>query len=240
MLRSADRVVAQSSDTMQNSRKYYGVDRPIDIVPLGIRPNSHPATTRAALDLPAGDPVFVTIGRLVRRKNLAELLEIFADVRKGMPCTLLIIGDGPDLEPLERTIREVGLGTSVRMTGRVDDVRKFQYLSAADIYVSTALHEGFGIVFLEAMACGLPVVCYDRGGQTDFLKEGETGYLVRLGDKERFKERITDLARSDSMRKSIAAHNREYAKEFYIDRCADRYIAIFDAVSSRSGGPVAK
>jgi glycosyltransferase involved in cell wall biosynthesis len=239
MLCSADRVVAQSSDTMQNARRYYGVDRPIDIVPLGIRPNSYPAKTRAALDLPAGDKIFVTIGRLVRRKNLPELLEIFAGVREKIPCSLLIIGDGPEMEPVERRIRELGLGVSVRMTGRVDEERKFQYLSAADIYLSTALHEGFGIVFLEAMECGLPIVCYNRGGQTDFLSDGVTGYLVSLGDKERFTERIMDLARSDSVHKRIGAHNKEYAKGFYIDRCADRYMDIFVAASSRSGGCIA-
>jgi len=239
MLRSADRVVAQSSDTMENCRKYYGVDRRIDIVPLGIRPNFHPSKMRGELGLPAGEHVFVTIGRLVRRKNLVELLEIFAAVRKEMPSILLIIGDGPEVEPLEGKIRELGIGGSVRMMGRVDEERKFQYLSAADIYLSTALHEGFGIVFLEAMECGLPIVCFDRGGQTDFLRDGKTGYLVPLGDRERFRQRVTDLVKSESLHRSIAAHNREYAKEFYIERCADRYIGIFSEVLSRRGGSVA-
>ncbi len=232
MLECADRVVAQSSDTRNNSRTYYGVDRHIDIVPLGIRPNPYPAKTRRELSLPDDGFVFVTIGRLVRRKNLPDLLEAVAGIRKEMPCTLMVIGDGPEKEPLERKIREWNMGDSVRMTGRVDDEQKYQYLLAADLYLSTALHEGFGIVFLEAMECGLPVVCYDRGGQTDFLKDGETGFLVRLGDKKEFKEKISHLLSSSETRKRIGEYNREYVKEFYIDRCADRYIEIFRAASS--------
>lgn len=237
MLKGADRVVAQSSDTKDNSRRYYGIRRHIDIVPLGIRPNPYPAKSRRELDLPDDDFIFVTIGRLVRRKNLPELLEIFAVLRNEISCTLLVIGDGPDMETLARMIREMNAGDSVRMTGRVDDERKFQYLCAADLYLSTASHEGFGIVFLEAMESGLPVVCYDRGGQRDFLKDGETGFLVRLGDREGFTEKVKNLHISVQTRKRIGEHNREYVKEFYIGRCADRYLEIFDsAISSRGRG----
>jgi glycosyltransferase involved in cell wall biosynthesis len=232
MLRDADRVVAQSSDTKRNSRLYYGVDRPIDIVPLGIKPNPYPAGRRGELGVPDGECVFITIGRLVKRKNLPELLEIFADIRREAPCTLLVIGDGPERENLERKVRALGLGGSVRLLGRVEEERKFQYLSASDAYLSTAIHEGFGIVFLEAMECGLPVVCYDRGGQTDFLKDRETGHLVRLGDKETFKEKMRDLLGSDENRRRIGEHNKEYVKAFHIGRCAERYLEIFESVVS--------
>ena len=239
MLEGADRVVAQSSDTRNNSRIYYGVDRHIDIIPLGIRQNPYPVKTRKELDLPDAGWLFVTIGRIVRRKNIPDLLEVFAELRKEIPCTLLVIGDGPEMGALKRKIQEMNIGESVRMTGRVDEERKFQYLCAADLYLSTALHEGFGIVFLEAMECGLPIVCYDRGGQTDFLKEGETGSLVRLGDREGFKKQMIDLLISDQKTRRIKEHNRQYVKEFYISRCADRYLEIFDSASSfRKGGNV--
>jgi glycosyltransferase involved in cell wall biosynthesis len=237
ILRGADRVVAESSDVERNARLYYGFNRHIDILPLGIRPSPYPVKTRRELGLPDDDIVFVTIGRLVRRKNVLELLEIFADLRLETPCTLVIIGEGPEREALERKIFELDIGNSVMLLGRVDDEQKFGYIAAADVYLSTAIHEGFGLVFLEAMECGLPVVCYDRGGQTDFLKDGETGFLVRLGDGDGFREKVKDLMVSDQKRKRIGVHNREYVKEFYIGRCADRYLDIFDsAISLRRGG----
>jgi glycosyltransferase involved in cell wall biosynthesis len=232
MLRGADRVVAESSDVERNARLYYGFNRDIDIVPLGIKPNPYPAGKRGELGLPDGECVFVTIGRLVKRKNLSELLEIFADLRLVTPCILLIIGEGPDRGALERKIIDLNIGDSVKLLGRVDDEQKFRYLSAADAYLSTAIHEGFGLVFLEAMECGLPVVCYDRGGQTDFLKNGVTGYLVRLGDKQEFKEKVRYLLASPDNRYGIGKHNREYVREFHIGRCADRYLGIFEAVVS--------
>ena len=66
---------------------------------------------------------------------------------------------------------------------------KYAALAIADAFVSTSQHEGFGLVFLEAMACGLPIVCYDRGGQTDFLASGETGFVVQLNDTDRVRPR---------------------------------------------------
>ena len=227
MLKKADRVVAQSSDTKSNAEKYYGVDRKIDIVPLGIRPNTHPAKSRQDLGLPAEKYVFSTIGRLVKRKNIEDLLHIVKQIQLSAPSVLLIMGDGPEKDFIETRIRELQLEGVVRLLGRVSDEQKYEYLNASDGYLSTAIHEGFGIVFLEAMECGLPVICYDRGGQRDFLENGRTGYLVELGNKAEFASRLEELLKSPSLRAEIGSHNKEYVKEFYIGSVAQKYLSIF-------------
>jgi len=227
MLRKADRVIASSSDIKSNALKYYGVDRRIDIVPLGIRPNIHPAKSRENLGLPTDHFIFSTIGRLVRRKNIKDLLLIFQEIRKTTPVILLVMGDGPEKENIESGIKRLGLQGVVRLLGRVTDEEKYEYLSASDGYLSTAIHEGFGIVFLEAMECGLPVICYDRGGQRDFLVSGKTGYLVELGNRVDFASRIMELLGSSSLKTGIGYHNRNYVKEFHIGNVADRYLSIF-------------
>lgn len=227
MLEKADRVVAQSSDTKSNAERYYGIDRQIDIVPLGIRPNTHPAKSRQDLGLPADKFVFSTIGRLVKRKNLEDLLHIVKEIQKSTPSVLLIMGDGPEKDFLETRIRDLQIEGAVRLLGRVSDEQKFEYLNASDGYLSTAIHEGFGIVFLEAMECGLPVICYDRGGQRDFLKNGKTGYLVELGNKAEFASRLKELLKFSSLRAEIRSHNKEYAKGFYIENVAEKYLSIF-------------
>ena len=232
MLFGADRVVAESTDIKRNAQKYYGFDRQVDIVPLGIYPNTHPEMSRHALDLPSDKFVFVTIGRLVKRKNLEDLLHIFRDVQTSIPSILLVIGDGPEKDNIETLSRQLGIDKAVRLLGRVSDEEKFQYLAASDVYLSTAIHEGFGIVFLEAMECGLPVISYDRGGQTDFLREGKTGHLIALGNKGNFALKLKELLNSGPMRTEIRAHNKKYVKEFYIEHVADRYIAIFNEVAS--------
>lgn len=232
MLMKADRVVAQSTDTKSNAERYYGVDRKIDIVPLGIRANPYPVKSRQVLGLPADKYVFSTIGRLVKRKNIEDLLHIVREIRESTPSVLLIMGDGPEKDFIENTVRNLGIEDAVRLLGRVSEEQKYEYLNASDGYLSTAIHEGFGIVFLEAMECGLPVICYDRGGQRDFLKNGKTGYLVELGNREKFASRLKELLGSPSLRADIRSHNKEYIKEFYIGKVAEKYLSIFrEAVS---------
>jgi glycosyltransferase involved in cell wall biosynthesis len=232
MLFGADRVVAESTDIKRNAQKYYAFDRQVDIVPLGIYPNVHPEKNRQALGLPSDQFIFVTIGRLVKRKNLEDLLHIFKEVQKTDPSILLVIGDGPEKDKIESLAKQLGIENAVRLLGRVSDEEKFQYLAASDVYLSTAIHEGFGIVFLEAMECGLPVISYDRGGQTDFLREGKTGYLIELGNKEKFALKLLELVNSKPLRMEIRAHNKNYVKEFYIEHVAEKYISIFNEVAS--------
>ena len=117
---------------------------------------------------------------------------------------------------------------------------KYQALAAADIFVSTSQHEGFGLVFLEAMAFGLPVVCYDRGGQTDFLKSRETGHVARLNDLADFTRALTELHDQPALRREIGNNNRQRVEDFFIDRCAERYEALFAAQRERRPSRVAK
>ena len=109
MLFGADRVVAESTDIKRNAQKYYGFDRQVDIVPLGIYPNTHPEKSRHALGLPSDKFIFVTIGRLVKRKNLEDLLHIFKDVQETIPSILLIIGDGPEKDNIESLSKQLGI-----------------------------------------------------------------------------------------------------------------------------------
>jgi len=126
-----------------------------------------------------------------------------------------------------------GIADRVHLTGYVTEQQKGAALAIADIFVSTSQHEGFGLVFLEAMAFGLPVVCYDRGGQTDFLKTPDTGHVVRLNDVEAFTRALLELHDQVEQRRRIGAHNLVAVEEFFIDRCAERYEAIFESACAQ-------
>ena len=89
------------------------------------------------------------------------------------------------------------------------------------------------MVYLEAMACGLPVICYDYGGQTDFLKDGLNGRVVKLNDVDKFTEACREIAAVPDRRRVIAARNVEEVREYFIDRCATRYEEVFEDVIRR-------
>ncbi len=233
VIEGADGVIALSSDIRDSAARYFGVTRSMEVIPAGIRPFAPVTIDRAVLGLGRDKLVLATVGRLVRRKNIEELLEIFSAIRERHAAELVIIGDGPERDNLKARIAALRLNGSVKMPGRVTDAEKIAYLAASDGYVSTAQHEGFGIVFLEAMEAGLPVVAYDEGGQTDFLKDGCTGYVVKAGDKEALTQRLEQLARDTATRDEMRTHNREYVKRFHIDRCCGRVVEMFQRTLAR-------
>jgi glycosyltransferase involved in cell wall biosynthesis len=235
LLTRADAVVAQSRDTASNVSRIYGVQRPVELVPLGIaRPPTRVFGTRATFGIPDGAFVMATVGRLVPRKATPQLVQVLAEA-KYRDMYLLIVGDGPDAIEVQRAASELGVADRVKMLGHVTERQKHAALSMSDIFVSTSQHEGFGLVFLEAMACGLPVVAYDRGGQIDFLS-ASTGGVIRLNDVHGFTQAVLDLHASPERRAEIRRHNLAAIETYFIDRCARRYEAIFErAIMARAG-----
>lgn len=229
VLRRSDVVVAQSSNTRENAYKYYRYEGPIEVIPLGIPVPDVPAAGREELDLPHDAFLAVTIGRLVERKATDRLIKALA--REELTgVTLIVIGDGPDREELERLAASLGISDRVLFRGRVSDEEKWQLLRNSDLYASASLHEGFGLVFLEAMACGLPVVCPDHGGQVDFLSDGDSGHLVPVGDENALVDAIGRLARSPELARQLGTHNLEASLGFTSEKCAARYESLFDRV----------
>ncbi len=232
--RAADAVVAQSRNTADNLRRWYAPEIEPEIIPLGIERPPAVARDRAAHGFRDEDVVLATVGRLVARKAVEQLLEVVAALGDSR-VRLAVVGSGPELPALEARAAALGVTGQVRFAGEVDDREKHGILASADVYVSTSQHEGFGLVFLEAMAAGLPIVCYDHGGQRDFLEDGRTGFVLALNDLDGFVGRCRELLASPERRQAIGDRNRELAEQFFIGRCARRYEALFERVVRQAG-----
>ena len=226
---SADAVVAQSLDTEQNLIRFVASDVRAEVIPLGIPAPPAVAASRADYGFSETDILLISVGRLVRRKCVEQLIDITARLEDER-VKLVLIGDGPKLASLRDRARRLRIESRVRFFGMVDERTKFELLSVSDLYVSASQHEGFGLVFLEAMASGLPIICYDRGGQRDFLKEGRNGHLVSRNDTEALVARCKTLIDSPARRLEIGRNNDHDARQFYIDRCARRYEELFETV----------
>jgi glycosyltransferase involved in cell wall biosynthesis len=237
LLRRADLVIGQSSNTIGNMHRYYDSDVAAMRIPLGIRRPPQGTASRSDYGLSGSDLLIATVGRLVARKAVDQLIGAVADLSDPR-VHLLVIGDGPQRPDLARCAAERGLSDRVHFLGHIEEIEKHRVLRMCDLYASTSQHEGFGLVFLEAMAAGLPVVCYDNGGQTDFLSDGETGFVVRLNDRQSFADSCRRLTADAGLRRSTAAHNLVAVEEFFIERCAEQYEAAFAGVIGDRAGDV--
>ncbi|HWP91070.1 MAG TPA: glycosyltransferase family 4 protein [Thermodesulfobacteriota bacterium] len=227
LLRRADMVVGQSNNTLDNMRRFYTPEIEGIRIPLGIRKPMVVSSFRRDYGFKEDDVLLVTVGRLVARKAITQLIQMI-HILKDKRLRLLILGTGPQEYLLKKETQRMLLDDQVLFFGHVEESNKFSILQICDIYVSTSQHEGFGLVFLEAMACGLPIVCYDHGGQTDFLINQETGYVVSLNDQDLFRKQLQLLVENRSLRKTIGENNKQRVEAFYIDKCALMYENVFD------------
>jgi len=232
LLRRANRVVGQSTNTIKNVHQFYdsGID-PVKI-PLGITRPSLQSCCREDWGWSENEVLLITVGRIVARKAVDQLITLMKQF-KGEPVRLLIVGSGPEEGVLKRLALDNQVDRQVHFFGQVAEDEKIRLLQISDLYVSTSQHEGFGLVFLEAMACGLPIVCYDFGGQTDFLHDGENGFLVPLNALNLFEGKCRDLVKNPEVRYMMGARNKDVAEQYFIDQCALKYERIFQEVCTR-------
>ncbi|MEX1997116.1 MAG: glycosyltransferase family 4 protein [Candidatus Andersenbacteria bacterium] len=218
--RQAVQGTAISHDTKRRAQQLHGVTLPITVTPLGLMPQVIPRYSRAELALPEGVPLFVSIGRLIPRKGYVALIRAWQHIPRAH---LVIIGSGPLAPQLSALLKELQLENRVHLTGFLSEERKMQVLGVADGYVSGATHEGFGIVFLEAMAAGLPIVATNSGGQTDFLRHNENALLVPPNDPRQLQGAVTTLLENKTLCRQLADNNRQKVKEFYWDTIAQKF-----------------
>jgi glycosyltransferase involved in cell wall biosynthesis len=229
LLSRASLVIGQSRNTLDNLNRFYACATPVQRIPLGIPQHRMPPADRARFDVPASTSVLITVCRLVRRKGLEQLIQLMQRL-EDLDCVLLVVGTGPQAAELRELAQQLGVAERVRFLGWISDDDKFAALASSDAFVSTSQHEGFGLMYLEAMACGLPVVTYDNGGQTDFLRDGETGGLVPVNDLAAFESSLRQLLSDNALRAQVSATNRRIFESLTIERCAAMYEHAFESV----------
>jgi glycosyltransferase involved in cell wall biosynthesis len=184
--------------------------------------------TPAEAGVPAEAPLALAVGRLIEQKDHATLLRAFALVRAQLPeARLAILGGGP-LEGATRGLsRELGLEDAVSLPGRT---APRDWLARADVFVHTSRWEGFGIVLLEAMLAGLPVVATRVSAVPEVVADGETGFLVEAGDVEGVARELSGLLADAELRRRLGDAGRERARtEFSVARMTERTLAVYES-----------
>ncbi len=207
--RSADRVICTSVYSARQAARQYGLQRGrIRVVPEGIDvPTwSSVAGQAAALRSRGGRPMTIlSVARQYRRKNTESLLRAVGRLRVFRPdVKLRVVGEGPELPRLHTLSDKLGLGDSVQFVGSVQGIEALQReYAGADVFCLPSLQEGFGIVWLEAMASGLPIVAARAGATPEVAPHDEVSLLVAPDDDAALAEALELLLADDGLRQKL-------------------------------------
>jgi len=180
-------------------------------------------------------PVIVVVGRLVHRKGQDRLIDALPLIHKEIPrAALLICGEGPLRSDFENQAAKLHLIDDVFFTGRLSWEDLPRYLSVGDVFAMPSRNrlgglevEGLGIVYLEASACGLPVIAGDSGGAPDAVLEGETGFIVDGNSITDISSRAIQLLQDPDLRARMGARGRAWVEEKWRwDQIAEQHQAL--------------
>ena len=207
--RQHTRVIANGIDTQR-------LDRQPDI------------NLRRQLNLNSDDFLIATTGSLIRRKGIDLIIDALSRLlAQGLPAHLAVIGEGPEREPLQQQIRQLGIGSHVHLLGEQTSIAGL-LRGSADLFVSGAREEVFGLVLAEAGLAGLPVIAPAVGGIPDVVADGQTGLLVPPEDAKALAGAIRKLYHAPRLRTRMGlAGRRRVNRHFTIERNVDRFERLY-------------
>lgn len=240
-VRWADSVICISTATEEKMRELVGPGGGGNsiVIPYGVSEDFLTADgagfdLRAQHRISEGSCIVLSVGRLIERKGIIHLLRAVPLVIRHAPAHFIIVGEGPERPRLERLAAELGVQDLVTFAGAVPAARLPGYYAQCDLFVHPVVTdasgdvEGLGIVLLEAMARGKPIVASIIGGITDVVADGETGYLVPEQDEASLAGRLVQLLHDPDLRQRMGLAGRLRVEEqFSVPSLADKVLQAY-------------
>lgn len=248
---TADRIVAATEIDRGHMLEAYGANpRKIAIVPGGVNLETFEPGSRVAARRRLGlgpEPTLLFVGRIQRLKGIDILVRAAAALRDDIgPLKVLIVGgtgqqsseETRELARIQEIVSRLQLGNVVQFVGAVEQSKLADYYRAANVTVMPSTYESFGLVAVESMACGTPVVASRVGGLATVVRDDENGALVPWRDPHLFADRIRAILTDTELAATLRAGALETAHQYSWDAVAERTIAVYDSLLTRGVGLV--
>ncbi len=223
-INQSDGVTAVSEDLKRETYEYFDIKRDIEVIYNFIDLDRFKRQKKEHFKLaicPNGEKLMVHTSNFRKVKRVEDVIRVFFEVRKEIPAKLLLVGDGPERDKMERLCRELGTCDDIRFLGKLEYVE--EVLSVADLFVMPSEKESFGLAALEAMACEVPILTSDAGGIPELNVTGVTGFVCKVGDIADMKEKALYIL-DDANLPTFKANALARAKEFDITEILPLYV----------------
>jgi D-inositol-3-phosphate glycosyltransferase len=250
VMAAVDRIIAATPAELAQLQWLYKIDtKKVTVIPPGVDASRFypiPADeAKAFMGIPPDDRLVLYVGRIEALKGLDVLLEAMGRYCQHSQTDqshlhLIVIGGDPDassekmsteMTRLKELREKYGLEDMVTFRGKQDQDTLPYYYSAAEVVVVPSHYESFGMVALEAMACGTPVVASQVGGLAYLVKDGVTGYTVPVGDPHELCEHLRDLIEDRTLRKQMGEQAARFALQYAWEEIAGKIVELYKEVS---------
>ena len=230
-----DNVIAPST-AIKKLLRDHKITAPISIIPSGINIDNFANATgqrnsiREKYNIKSDDIMLITASRIVEEKNINFLIQSFSLMKKKFEnIKFMIVGDGAVKEELEEMTKKLGFERDIIFTGLVDRTEIVSLYQASDIFVFASHTETQGLVAVEAMAAGSPVVAIKASGIEDIVQDGEDGFLTN-DSKEEFAEKVLKIATDEELRKKMAEKAKENSRKFEIAPWVEKIVKLYESL----------
>jgi N-acetyl-alpha-D-glucosaminyl L-malate synthase BshA len=226
-INQSDGVTSVSEDLKRETYAHFEVTRDIEVIPNFIDLDRFKRQKKEHFKraiCPEGEKLLVHTSNFRKVKRVEDVIKIFFEVRKVIPAKLLLVGDGPERDRMERLCRELGTCGDTRFLGKLDAVE--EVLSVADLFLMPSEKESFGLAALEAMACEVPILTSNAGGIPELNVDGVTGFACEIGDIPDMKEKALYILDEKNL-STFKANALARAKEFDISEILPKYVAYY-------------
>lgn len=223
----SDVVTAVSQSLKEESYQHFNISKEIVVVPnfVNFEEFNRDIPCIKKQFAPEGQKIITHISNMRPVKRLGDVIHIFARVRQQMPARLLMVGDGPEKEPARALAKDLGVADDVIFVGNAVDI--YRVIKCTDVLLLPSEKESFGLVALEAMAAGKPVVSTNTGGLPEVNIHGQTGFLADVGDVAKMAGYVLDLLNDPDLYKSISEQAFAKAKNYDIKKIAPIYLELY-------------
>jgi L-malate glycosyltransferase len=230
-INQSDAVTAVSDSLKQDTYKHFSVTRDIKVIPNFIRLEDYD-TARSECSkkmfAPNGERILIHVSNFRKVKRVEDVLRVFDKVRKEIPAKLILVGDGPERNNIEKLCRELDTCSDIRSLGKVLNPEKI--LCVADLFLLPSETESFGLAALEAMAGKVPVISSNTGGIPEVNLHGFSGYLSKVGDVEDMAKNAISILKDDATLGKFKANAYAQARKFEMIKILPMYERLYEEV----------
>jgi N-acetyl-alpha-D-glucosaminyl L-malate synthase BshA len=233
-IEASDMVTAVSRSLKEETVRIFNTNKEIKVIYNFVDPEEYKRIEVPGLrQRYAGrkEKILIHISNFRPVKRLKDVVDIFELVAKEVPSRLILVGDGPEGPTIHNYIEQKGLCDRVSFLGKQE--RVVELLSISDLLLLPSEKESFGLVALEAMACGVPVIASIAGGLPEIINDGETGYLLPIGNVEAMACKAVEILTNQSEWKRVSENGVNNSREnYHIDKIVKEYEECYTSIEA--------